>query len=1363
MISTEQSSETHGQPTFIGFNYQVLVTVWLALEFIVRQGTPEIIVERPSKEDVTAELKGQNPSTRISTQRYQIQIKLRSSGTWTAKTLIQLVTEKLKKGKPGPKTRIRAFQYLAAEPEEHYLLITTIDVAKELKSHCITEIGEQSHADGLSGLHANPDISRRIGILPGETTANVHRRIELLLQNHCQVSADDVFSCIEDLKEAVRKRLSGTELPALSRADLEEVIVRSRGELLAAVRPTYPVNIGKIREQLTKDHVAILVGPPGTGKTTIALMLADEYRTGQSPAKYRYVREPEHISLIRETINAQNAQVYFVEDPWGQGVLREKARIFTTELAPLLKQARKGKTFIVVSRQDPFQEAVGDRADYNRWAVKLDEKAYSPGDYREIYERQLASWDENAREKALAVSETALKHLLTPYAVTHFCGELKIRTIKGWVSEHEAVKLAKESNVSVFGKRLQERITDSGRKEIIPAIAIWARLTANGDFISAADASQLRSLLQGGGMSDVPDVEGFFDFLTKSNWLQKRARDFTATPSVKEALHGLSSHRDYFADTLESLFRVWCDRKEFHSILLCLRESDAGKSLIPDGVGPAFDVHLVSLAVNSDPRSFIYVFRELATYSTTNHPAAILACALRVDRQGNGFMFGRQAFPTWSPPSDLTAQVIGEITASSDCAACAEKFVVDNLTNGTSHHFFGETYPRERLIGFLELFGWPLREWFEAAVITVLNSPSESTSYLAECLLDLDPSRLDSLVYDVSVSVRTRTPTPDPTSEGAWHRYVEGEDHAWRHGDEGGDERYFFVIQALASAVRRKIQKDRHQWIFGHSHERELLDAWTLVVNGKSDLATRQGFVALCDRYNETKLAAEVIYPDPDPAFHEWAAKKLLETDSQIDSTTKWILLAFSANADFLEMLRLKSGTRFGSVISLLGFIALKDNPAQHEDEPMAETNAAPYTGFEVLADHLTDTQKRSLAACQKDRAARPTETADEIDIAYLSSLAAEWPEIHAIDVLETVSESGNLTDSMLERFLESTDKKIRVRAWFLSQSRPRLLKEALRDSHCECRKVALDQLIELPTPDELHALLALADDASAFVRERLAEQLGNHAITEGIPALIKLLRDPRDYAEEPEHGEERVFTVARKACAALRSFGTLNTETLASLRDFLEGCDASSKDPLVHEKVFEILLHHPSRENIQFCSRYLDTVWADSKWDKLGGYGIVRCCIATVCSHIAHDPDLATGFDFSGVMEIAEWKDDDYYMGILAYALAAVALGHDAVSLDLTPFMVLDTFTERRARLMACVSKRLRNEMPVVLEERLSNQYSFVFFLRWLNASSGVTFAQFSTSHSDFLPWLNSLETGDYLDRLLREVARRLITLGVA
>ena len=1316
--------------------------------------SPEIIVEPASEEDISANLRGEEPSTKIGIQNFQIQVKLLNNALWSVSSLKKLVEEKKKKSNQGPAPRKRAFQYLAENPDEHYILVTTAGVSSALNPYCILEVGQRSQVNQLNDFGISQGIASRIGIFSNESPSNVRRRIESLLQKHCRVPGDELAECILKLELAVRERLAGRKTNAFKRKELDSILSASCGEILSAIKPTYPDNIEQIRERLKKDNAVILVGPPGTGKSTMARMLVDEFRQKSPPAKLHIIKEREHLDLIHRSINAEHSHVYFVEDPWGQGKVGEKARFFTDALAPLLQQAKAGKTFVLTSRLAPYREAIEDRSDYLKWQVILDETSYSASGYREIYERQLGDWEESSRDNALELRDAMLKRLETPYAVSFFCNLLKDVASKGWVDEQVAIKLARESNVQVFGRRLRERVLDNGRSEIISAIAIWAHLTANGDFISQRDARKLRFYLKEGRLIDVPDVELFFDYLTTSRWLQKREGGFVVTPSVKEALQSLANRRANFEETLTALISSWSAQEKFRSILLCLREVKWDECLVLKSAAPPFDSFLVSQTVCADSRNFIYAFRELAEYSSTDNPAAEFARALRAKRNSSVARFKPMNYPKWTSPK-LTAELIQKIEDDPNCLICAKKFIVDHLTDGINHCFFGESFPRAELLAFLNQFKWPLVDWFKIALADVLSYPQESTPYLFECMLDLAPLEIDALIDDAALSIREYQPSPDLHAEEKWRNYSEGEtDASYYHLiPDNEDDSYAYIQKALSAGVARKSEKQDHTWLLGHACEAELIYAWVEHIDVETNLTAKQDFVMLCEKYGLTEAAARVVLKTPDTCFHAWAIKILLSPEFNKKDSVKLVLLDFAKSNEFLELLQLKSGRRFESAKALLGFLVLKNDLNSKYGKLNSADKSNPFSEFETLAALFSEKQKDSLEACCEKA---PT-TKTKVDLQYLSLLATEWPEVFAIAPLKAVAEHGGTLDLVLERFIVSQDGLVRSQAWSLCQSRRRHLEEGLVDPHYECRNTSLALLSNNPSTSEMAAILTLVNDSSAYVREHLAEQLGDKGLREGISVLITMLSDKRDYSDRPERDNRRIHTVARTACESLRKLAPFNEETVALLRDFLEACELSNRDPLVHEELFRILGDNPCSANTEFCSRYIDSIWLDSKWSNLDGFGIFQGCLHSVYEHFDHDLELTKYFDFTRTFEVAEIENDE--MGLVTFSLAILALGHDAGCVDISPIIALDSFSSPRSRLLVIFSNKIRTKIPPDLRKHLSNEHSFLSFLEWTEKREKEPFSEFASEHSEFKAWLKSLENGNDGDELLCRATCNLIS----
>ena len=78
----EDTAESKGQPAYIGYEYQIFVTVWVALELIFQRGLPHIEIEPASQEDIEAQLNvnREEASAIFRTETLAIQVKFRQLG-----------------------------------------------------------------------------------------------------------------------------------------------------------------------------------------------------------------------------------------------------------------------------------------------------------------------------------------------------------------------------------------------------------------------------------------------------------------------------------------------------------------------------------------------------------------------------------------------------------------------------------------------------------------------------------------------------------------------------------------------------------------------------------------------------------------------------------------------------------------------------------------------------------------------------------------------------------------------------------------------------------------------------------------------------------------------------------------------------------------------------------------------------------------------------------------------------------------------------------------------------------------------------------------------------------------------------------
>jgi hypothetical protein len=259
--------------SYRGYEYQILATVWLGLELTTSGRTEAIVVEPPSDEDVAAKLDvpAETAVSHITAGNLQVQIKLRNNVIWKERDFNALLSGKAVKGARGPDPRQRPLEYLKQDSFCRYVFLTNADVDSSLRLFVVSAIGVDSGAIRPPCAESDDvELARRIAILSGQKPELLILKEREILRDRCHVPGAQLDDCVRVMEDHVRERLLGIRANRFPSHEMQQVIREHGGSFKPPYEPVHPSNFGRIQEQLIEKHVLVLVGPPGTGKTTLA-------------------------------------------------------------------------------------------------------------------------------------------------------------------------------------------------------------------------------------------------------------------------------------------------------------------------------------------------------------------------------------------------------------------------------------------------------------------------------------------------------------------------------------------------------------------------------------------------------------------------------------------------------------------------------------------------------------------------------------------------------------------------------------------------------------------------------------------------------------------------------------------------------------------------------------------------------------------------------------------------------------------------------------------------------------------------------------------------------------------------------------
>lgn len=467
-----------GSYAVAGYDYQIDVSVWLALDLaLASKLTQELVLEPGSEEDIEASLQEFEPShvtsnAQLDSYRLVVQVKLRTGDAWTVNGIKTLLNH-------GSDTRASAATRLA-DPQIRYLLVTNAALNGGTRNLSVRRASVWPSATAMpSSIKKSlpTGAAGRVAVVGNLDQEKLAGEIKRLLTESFRVPNARWKECFKKLHEEARVRVCGAGLGRWKRHDLEKVIrdfegyIASSPELEHYVHPT---NWNELRKAMTERHAALIIGQSGTGKTLATKKLYEELRQEiHGLSRVLITHGPQQ--LRDDTTNAP--VLYDIEDPWGRFDFEPNSRPWNDQLSQLLSSARPDRMIVVTSRLDVAQSAKILK-DIEPWLVRLEAEHYGKSERQRLYRTRIPALPRELQLVTKQNERQVLDELATPLEIQKFFDALLTLDRKGLANPgrliRDAIQQAHETSIE---RTVIEQI--KVRADERASAVIWGLLKAN--------------------------------------------------------------------------------------------------------------------------------------------------------------------------------------------------------------------------------------------------------------------------------------------------------------------------------------------------------------------------------------------------------------------------------------------------------------------------------------------------------------------------------------------------------------------------------------------------------------------------------------------------------------------------------------------------------------------------------------------------------------------------------------------------------------------------------------------------------------------------------------------------------------------
>jgi HEAT repeat protein len=1190
-VSSRKRKGSKGNPGYAGYEYQIDVTIWIALDsMLAKAGTNELNIEPPSHEDLEASI--QNPSnvlldlTAQAADRIDLifQVKTRSGSPWSSIDIAKILTGKDHKKGYGDRRRMRPLDMLTADARRRYVFITNEALSQPLRVHQGQHVLDFPEVADLPpytrkgyDAAAQAALAPRILLCSGVTEEVLQSRIDSLLSRHGHVPSINRAACLKDLREEVRKRIRGHNGGRWTRTELVATLAHHDG----SVAPTRamdhyvpPRSFDRILEKLEKSHAVVIAGPSGTGKTLTADIL--EIRLRQAAPPFEIVGEELGPGHVRHRLTQAGAVLFHLRDPWGSNRLTPGAERWSGEVPKLLTSAGPERKFVITSRSDVLQSAGREiMKALAPYTVSIEIEDYGRERIEEIYDGIAGDLTGHARLLARGYRETALKSLHRPYEIDRFLVALSREDSK---KPRKAEDIVSESQIEAISGVIARQIEPLGDDGVASAAVLWALLAARGAVIRDVFSKLLRRMRHIDN-SFRPDVEGLIDFLVAGRNLRQDGTSLSLYhPRVEGGLRMAFMRRrneaeyvlSLVVDGLATLDSTGDDWGIETGLAVCrATEKLDGLRLSLAPVSQArLDDHLDNNAMAADRRfDFERALTDLARFGSAVHIPSRLARALL----DGGPRTGKPMFKDcWGPPA-LSETEMEDLRRDARTTPLIERFVREVMP-------FTQTHYDPAVARLLLQLAPGVGPSFWDALDTVAGpgGPNENIKAIVAGACAGDSPDFDRAIARCVQS---------EAEADAWMEmeYAEearkAEEHevdavAADHILEEPQERYYNAQAGMEAIVELRRQDEEFGWIAQHPHRQPLISAAAKMITNSP----------VTPNYDDLRLMLEKAEGGTRGALwravnQHWCADlaDLLMTElakSGLGTGLRGTLVEVAA----------KTEEHSGDPVPLLAEVA-RQVPPERQIEMV----------YDLIRTSLDDQRGESGNATRRERAERlcntlssPTDELGRLLVALLSgaeigssarklsrsaesSLTVLLPAL-SLDVagplLCAAASIGLDIVPTAKRLLSDGDADdgsaaIQTLTIVANENSHAILREALGHERYRVRRAALEALIQAGDPQDRDLVLSAASDPSADMRLAWARVMQECRWPEAVDALVGLLGDQRDFNNNPGYmrGSWSEFRVARAAARALGAFEILPEKAVSSL---LEAAQGKLHDPFV-------------------------------------------------------------------------------------------------------------------------------------------------------------------------------------------------------